>query len=78
MSTPFVHLHLHSEYSLSDGIVRIEELVAATAAAHMPAVALTDLANVFGAVKFFQKAVKAGVKPILGSDVWLENSDRAQ
>ena len=74
MSTPFVHLHLHSEYSLSDGIVRIEELVSAAAAAHMPAVALTDLANLFGAVKFFQQALKAGVKPILGSDVWLENS----
>jgi len=54
--------------------VRIEELVAATAAARMPAVAVTDLANLFGAVKFFQKAVKAGVKPILGSDVWLENA----
>ena len=53
--------------------MRIEELVAAAAAAHMPAVAVTDLANLFGAVKFFQKAVKAGVKPILGSDVWLEN-----
>jgi len=75
--TPFVHLHLHSEYSLSDGIVRIEELVAAAVAVQMPAVAVTDLANLFGAVKFFQKAVKAGVKPILGSDVWLENaSDR--
>jgi DNA polymerase III subunit alpha len=74
VSTPFVHLHLHSEYSLSDGIVRIDELVSAAAAARMPAVALTDLANLFGAVKFFQKAVKAGVQPILGSDVWLENS----
>jgi DNA polymerase-3 subunit alpha len=73
VSSPFVHLHLHSEYSLSDGIVRIEELIAATVAAHMPAVAVTDLANLFGAVKFFQKAIKAGVKPILGSDVWIEN-----
>ena len=54
--------------------MRIEELVAAAAAAHMPAVAVTDLANLFGAVKFFQKAVKAGVKPILGSDVWIENA----
>ncbi len=53
--------------------MRIEELVAAAAAARMPAVAVTDLANLFGAVKFFQKAIKAGVKPILGSDVWLEN-----
>jgi DNA polymerase-3 subunit alpha len=73
VSTPFVHLHLHSEYSLSDGIVRIEELVSTVVSARMPAVALTDLANLFGAVKFFQKALKAGVKPILGSDVWLEN-----
>jgi len=69
----FVHLHLHSEFSLSDGIVRIDQLVAAAAAARMPAVAVTDLANLFGAVKFYQAAVKVGVKPILGSDVWLEN-----
>ena len=54
--------------------MRIEELVTAAAAVRMPAVALTDLANLFGAVKFFQKALKAGVQPILGSDVWLENS----
>ncbi len=73
MTTTFVHLHLHSEYSLSDGIVRIDELVAAAAAGGMPAVALTDLANLFGAVKFCQAAVKAGVKPIIGADVWLEN-----
>jgi len=53
--------------------VRIEELVSAAVTARMPAVAVTDLANLFGAVKFFQKAVKAGVKPILGSDVWIEN-----
>jgi DNA polymerase-3 subunit alpha len=73
VTTAFVHLHLHSEFSLSDGIVRIDELVASAAAAGMPAVALTDLANLFGAVKFYQAAVKAGVKPILGADVWLEN-----
>jgi DNA polymerase-3 subunit alpha len=70
----FVHLHLHSEYSLSDGIVRIDELVEAVARSGMPAVAVTDLANLFGAVKFCQAAVKAGVKPIIGSDVWLENA----
>ena len=74
MPTPFVHLHLHSEFSLSDGIVRIDELVAATKDAGMPAVAVTDLANLFGAVKLCQTAVKAGVKPIIGSDVWLENT----
>ena len=73
MNRSFVHLRLHSEYSLSDGIVRLEELVAAAAKAGMPAVAVTDLANLFGAVKFSQAAVKAGIKPILGSDVWIEN-----
>jgi len=69
----FVHLRVHSEYSLSDGIVRLEELVDAAAIAGMPAVAVTDLANLFGAVKFSQAAVKAGIKPILGSDVWIDN-----
>jgi len=73
VTPPFVHLHLHSEYSLSDGIVRIEDLVEAAATAQMPAVALTDLANLFGAVKFCQAAVKAGIKPIIGSDVWIDN-----
>ena len=79
MRTPFVHLHLHSEFSLSDGIVRIDELIAVCAASGMPAVAVTDLANVFGAVKLCQTAVKAGVKPIVGADVWLENgADRSK
>jgi DNA polymerase-3 subunit alpha len=68
-----IHLHLHSEYSLSDGIVRIDELVAAAVREGAPAVALTDLANLFGAVKFCQAAVKAGIKPIIGSDVWIDN-----
>jgi len=73
----FVHLRLHSEYSIADGIVRLEEAVDAAAADGMPALALTDLANVFGMVKFYQAARAAGVKPVIGCDVWLENeSDR--
>ncbi|MHB8256233.1 MAG: DNA polymerase III subunit alpha [Acidiferrobacterales bacterium] len=77
MSTPFVHLHVHSEFSLIDGIVRIDELVATAVAQGMPAVALTDLTNVFGMVKFYQAAVAAGLKPIIGADLWIENpSDR--
>jgi DNA polymerase-3 subunit alpha len=68
---------LHSEYSIADGIVRLEEAVDAAAADGMPALALTDLANVFGMVKFYQAARAAGVKPVIGCDVWLENeSDR--
>ncbi len=73
MNPSFVHLHVHSEFSLVDGIVRIDELVASAVAQDMPAVALTDLANVFGMVKFYQAAVAAGLKPILGVDLWVEN-----
>ncbi|HEV3241455.1 MAG TPA: DNA polymerase III subunit alpha [Casimicrobiaceae bacterium] len=67
----FVHLRLHSEYSIVDGMVRIDEAVGAAVADRMPALALTDLANVFGLVKFYTAARKAGVKPIVGCDVWI-------
>ena len=70
---PFVHLRLHSEYSVTDGIVRLDDAVAAAVADGMPALALTDLANVFGMVKFYQAARARGVKPIIGCDVWIEN-----
>ena len=67
----FVHLRLHSEYSIADGTVRIDDAVAAAAADGMPALALTDLANVFGLVKFYKAARERGVKPIFGCDVWI-------
>ncbi|MGH8617449.1 MAG: DNA polymerase III subunit alpha [Burkholderiales bacterium] len=70
---PFVHLRLHSEYSVTDGIVRVEDAVAAAGADGMPAVALTDLANVFGAIKFYKEARGAGLKPLIGCDLWIEN-----
>ncbi len=70
---PFVHLRLHSEYSVTDGIVRVDDAVAAAVADGMPALALTDLGNVFGMVKFYQCARAQGVKPIIGCDVWIEN-----
>ncbi|MEE8635698.1 MAG: PHP domain-containing protein, partial [Acidiferrobacterales bacterium] len=73
MSTAFVHLHVHTEYSLADGIVRIKDLVRTAAAERMPAVAMTDLVNLFGLVKFYRTAVAAGVKPIIGADTWIEN-----
>ena len=70
MSAPaFIHLRLHSEYSIADGTVRIDDAVAAAAADTMPALALTDLANAFGLVKFYQAARRRGVKPIFGCDV---------
>ncbi len=73
MRPSFIHLRLHSEYSIVDGIVRLDEAIEAAAADGMPALALTDLANVFGLVKFYQAARAGGVKPIIGCDVWLEN-----
>ena len=69
----FVHLRLHSEFSIVDGIVRLDDAVARAAADRMGALALTDLANVFGMVKFYQSARAAGVKPVIGCDVWITN-----
>jgi DNA polymerase-3 subunit alpha len=69
----FVHLRLHSEYSIADGIVRIDEAVAAAQADAQPALALTDLSNVFGLVKFYKKARGAGIKPVAGCDVFISN-----
>ena len=76
MSAPqFIHLRLHSEFSIADGLVRIDELVKAAAADRQPAVAVTDLANLFGMVKFYKEARGKGVKPIVGCDVWITNDD---
>jgi DNA polymerase-3 subunit alpha len=68
----FVHLRTHTEFSVVDGTLRIDELVAAAAADGQAALAITDLSNMFGGVKFYKEARKAGVKPVLGADVWLE------
>jgi len=77
--TSFVHLRLHTEYSLVDGIVRINALAAACAAARMPAVAVTDQSNLFAMVKFYRAAQAHGVKPIVGVDAWLrEPGERAE
>ena len=73
--TDFVHLRLHTEYSLVDGVVRIDELVAAAAAAGMPAVAVTDQCNLFAMVKFYRAALASGLKPIVGVDVWVRDAD---
>jgi DNA polymerase-3 subunit alpha len=72
MTAPlFVHLRLHSEYSIADGTVRVDDAVAAAAADGMPAVALTDLANAFGLVKFYKAARARGLKPVFGVDAWI-------
>ena len=75
MDFPFVHLRLHTEYSLVDGVVRVKPLVAAVAEQGMPAVAVTDQSNLFAMVKFYRAAIAKGVKPIIGVDVWLANEE---
>ena len=67
----FVHLRLHSEYSIADGTVRIDDAINAALADGMPAIAVTDLANAFGLVKFYKAARARGIKPIFGCDLWL-------
>ena len=76
MSSNFVHLRLHSEYSLANGIVRIPKLVEHSKELGMPSVALTDLTNFYGLVKFFKQARSKGLKPIFGVDLWIENEDK--
>ncbi|HEX5756239.1 MAG TPA: DNA polymerase III subunit alpha [Arenimonas sp.] len=71
MSPSFVHLHLHSEYSLTDSTIRLPELVKRCAALGLPAVAVTDTSNLFALVKFFKAAEGAGLKPVAGADLWI-------
>ncbi len=76
MSDPqFIHLRVHTEFSLVDGLVRVKELVSAAKANNMPAVAMTDQTNFFALVKFYKAATGNGIKPICGSDLWVENTD---
>jgi DNA polymerase-3 subunit alpha len=70
----FVHLRTHTEYSVVDGMLRIDALAAAARADGQGACAITDLGNLFGAVKFYNACRSQGVKPLLGADVWLENA----
>jgi DNA polymerase-3 subunit alpha len=72
----YVPLHLHTEYSLLDGAIRIKELVEKAAVFKMPAVAITDHGNLFGAVEFYRKAIKAGIKPIIGCEVYVAPGNR--
>ncbi len=67
----FVHLHVHSEYSMLDGAARVGELIQAAKGEHMPAVAITDHGNVFGAYDFWKQATDAGIKPIIGTEAYI-------
>jgi len=75
MAAPqFIHLRLHSEYSITDGVVRIDDAVQAACDDGMGALALTDLGNLFGLIKFYSAARSSGIKPIAGADVWVTNT----
>ncbi|MBE3130424.1 MAG: PHP domain-containing protein, partial [Acidobacteria bacterium] len=76
MEPTFVHLHNHSEYSVLDGCLKVADLVDAAYKNNMPAVAITDHGNIFGAVQFFKQAKAKGVKPILGCEVYVAPQSR--
>lgn len=71
MPSDFVHLHLHTEYSFLDGAVRMKELMKKATEFEMPAVAITDHGNLHGAIEFYQEAIKAGIKPIIGCEAYM-------
>ncbi|MCX6623738.1 MAG: PHP domain-containing protein, partial [Acidobacteria bacterium] len=73
---PFVHLHCHTDYSLLDGACEIGQLMDLVAEQNMPAVAMTDHGNLFGAVEFYNKAKQKGVQPIIGCEVYVAQGDR--
>ncbi|CAK0777758.1 DNA polymerase III subunit alpha [Gammaproteobacteria bacterium] len=76
MSKPsFVHLHLHTEYSMVDGTIRVKPLLSEVVKAGMPAVAVTDQSNLFALVQFYKSAQSSGIKPIVGVDLWIQEEN---
>ncbi|MBN1592783.1 MAG: PHP domain-containing protein, partial [Candidatus Coatesbacteria bacterium] len=73
---PFVHLHVHTDYSVLDGMCSIDKLVEKAQKWHMPAIAMTDHGNLFGAIEFYQACIAAGIKPIIGCEVYLAPGSR--
>ena len=76
VASSFVHLHVHTHYSLLDGATRIQALVERAKEFDMPAVAITDHGNMFGAIEFYTAARKVGIKPIIGCEAYLTAGDR--
>ena len=72
----FTHLHLHSQYSLLDGAIRLNDLFKRAKELNMPAIACTDHGNMFGGIDFYTRAIQAGIKPILGSEIYFTPGSR--
>ena len=72
----FVHLHVHTQYSLLDGAIRIDDLIAKCREFNMPAVSITDHGSMHGALEFYVKATKAGIKPIIGCEFYIAPHSR--
>ncbi len=78
MAQTFVHLRIHSEYSMVDGLVRIKPLINRVAELGMPAVGLTEQSNMCSLIRFYKAAMGAGIKPIIGADLWLEHPEEPE
>ena len=74
--SPFVHLHVHTEYSLVDGICRISNLVDQARMLQMPSIAITDISNIYGVVKFYRRCTYQGIKPIIGVELTIATEKR--
>ena len=72
----FVHLHTHSQYSLLDGACRLDSAIELARHYNMPALAITDHGNMFGAIEFYTKAIRAGIKPIIGIEAYVAGGSR--
>ena len=75
-SSPFVHLHVHSHYSMLDGAIRVNNLIERAREFEMPALSLTDHGAMYGALEFYDKATKAGIKPIIGCELYVAQKGR--
>ena len=73
MSAAFVHLRVHSDFSMIDGLNKVKPILARTAELDMPAIAITDQMNMCGLVKYYSTAFSSGIKPIIGCDIWLRS-----
>ena len=71
MHSDYVPLHLHTQYSLLDGAIRVDDLITRAIELKLPAIAITDHGNLFGAIEFYKKVSKAGMKPIIGCEVYV-------